>query len=93
MLNINKIFITLMVLIPLLVIFVYGDTYRVTNDETTYTIVYTDYNGYTMVYTTVKCINTLRALYSEQKISKIALIERTNIAIKNLKRVSGIVIH
>jgi len=72
------------------VVSVSANTFQVNNNEKAYTIVYSDFEAYTMVKATVECINTLRRLYSEQRISKQALIERTETAIKNLKTVKGI---
>lgn len=61
-----------------------ANTFRLTNDDTSYTIMYSSTDSYLMVKTTIECINTLRRQHSEKRISKNTLIEYTNIAIRDL---------
>ncbi len=88
MLKINLFIIAVIVLINVLT--AKANTYSLENNGNTYTIIYNSIEGYGMVLSTVECINTLRSHYSLKKLSKKALIERTNIAIMNLRKVACI---
>lgn len=87
-----KTFLMLLVLMSL-VSAVSANTFRVTNNNSIYTIIYSDFDGYTEVRTMVAYINELRRMYSEQRISKYALIEGINCAIKELRKTKGIKIY
>ncbi len=74
------------ILIALTVSIVCANTYRLSNDGIEYTIAYSTVDSYNDVYTVIECINVLRRQYSEHRIHRQTLTEKTNEMIKTLEK-------